>query len=313
MRDEFVDTSDRARGHWAGILKDLGLPDHFLKNQHGPCPMCGGKDRYRFDNKGGDGTYFCSQCGAGNGMTLAMNFTGMGFKQVADRIDELLGFKGYPKDRKRPEVDTKALLREVARSTVRVAKGDLVDRYLTARGVEQVVYPRSIRFAQALRDGDGGIRPCMVATVTDADGQNVTLHRTFLRADGGAKAEMPSPRKLMPGSIPDGSSVRLSDFAGGALGIAEGIETALSASRLFEMPVWAAINANLLSKWMPPEGCDEVAIFADNDDSATGQAAAFALAKRIKAKGICATVHIPEVEGQDWNDVLLAKIAGGTI
>jgi putative DNA primase/helicase len=36
------------------------------------------------------------------------------------------------------------------------------------------------------------------------------------------------------------------------LGIAEGIETALSASILFNVPVWAALTEGLLQEWVPP-------------------------------------------------------------
>ncbi|NYY79755.1 hypothetical protein DMH17_06695 [Raoultella planticola] len=32
--------------------------------------MCGGADRFRFDDKEGRGTWFCNQCGAGDGLKL---------------------------------------------------------------------------------------------------------------------------------------------------------------------------------------------------------------------------------------------------
>ncbi|WP_250206017.1 primase-helicase zinc-binding domain-containing protein, partial [Escherichia coli] len=43
-----------ARGHWAQILPALGV--NILKNRHQPCPVCGGKDRFRFDDQEGRGT-----------------------------------------------------------------------------------------------------------------------------------------------------------------------------------------------------------------------------------------------------------------
>ena len=61
---------DRALGRWRGILPALGVPAKALSNRHGPCPMCGGKDRFRFDDKGGRGTWICSKCGAGDGIEL---------------------------------------------------------------------------------------------------------------------------------------------------------------------------------------------------------------------------------------------------
>jgi putative DNA primase/helicase len=111
----------------------------------------------------------------------------------------------------------------------------------------------------------------------------------------------------MPGEIPDGACVQLSEWTGGPLGIAEGIETAMAASALYEIPVWSAINANLMAKWFPPADCTEVAVFGDNDHKYGGQAAAYALAHKLAVKGVDVTVHIPSVEGQDWADVLALR------
>src|SRR5690606_31964489 len=84
-------TATAAKGKWKGILLQLGVPERALVNRHGPCPICGGTDRFRFDNKEGTGTFICSQCGAGNGMDLAMKFTGRSFADVAAEIDAILG------------------------------------------------------------------------------------------------------------------------------------------------------------------------------------------------------------------------------
>jgi len=302
-------TTNVAKGKWRGILLALGVPEMALRDKHGPCPMCGGEDRFRWDNKDGRGTYVCNQCGAGDGMKLAQGFTGKPFAEVARQIDELIG-NLRPDALKRPDMtddERRQVLRAVWAETKPMQAGDLADKYLTARGLGEPVYPKALRFGAALRDGDGGVKPCMVALVSGPDGQAVTMHRTFLRADGLAKAEMASPRKLMPGPVPDGSCVRLTDFNGGALGIAEGIETAMSAGAIHKLPVWAALNATMLAKWIPPEGCDEVAIFGDNDANFTGQAAAYELARRLASKQITVTVHIPQIAGEDWNDIYRRK------
>lgn len=300
-------TQNAAKGKWRGILLALGLPEAALRDKHGPCPICGGEDRFRWDNKDGKGTYICNQCGAGDGMKLAIGFTGQAFPTVAARIDELLGNVKPDTEAPRREMtdeDRRQALISVWKSTKPISQGDLAHKYLSARRVDELIYPKALRFG-VINDGEGGVRPCMTALVSDYSGNAVSLHRTFLRPDGLAKAAMKAPRKLMPGPIPDGAAVRLSDYTTGAIGIAEGIETAMSASALYSLPVWAAINSTMLGKWVPPEGAEEVAIFGDNDPKFGGQAAAFTLAHRLALKGLAVTVHIPPMPGEDFNDVLM--------
>jgi len=298
-------TRDVARGKWRGILMELGVPSAALTGKHGSCPLCGGTDRFRWDNKEGSGSYICSGCGAGDGMKLAMEYTGREFRDVAAQIDRLVGnIKPEAIQPQMSDAKRRDYLRDVYRATTRAAPGDLVHRYLEARGVGELVYPDVLRFAPKLADGDGGLRPCMVAMVSGPDGKPVTMHRTFLAPDGSGKAEMASPRKIMPGELPDGACVRLGEYVpGGPLGVAEGIETALSASALWDMPVWATISTAMMKRWAAPEGCEEIAVFADNDEKFGGLAAAYALAHRLACAGLHVTVHAPPEPG-DWNDYL---------
>lgn len=303
-------TSEVAKGKWRGILLELGLPEACLKDRHGPCPICGGDDRFRWDNKDGRGTYICTHCGAGDGMKLAIEFMGEDFHVVASRIDIICGnlkTDAAPARREMSEDDRRKALRSVYAASAQMSPDDLASKYLASRGIDDTVYSKALRFASAINDGDGGVRPCMIAMVSDAEGKPVSLHRTFLRPDGLAKAEMQSPRKLMPGSLSEGCAVRLSDGTSSALGIAEGIETALSASRLYGLPVWAAINTTMLAKWTPPDWCSEVAIFGDHDANFAGHAAAYTLAHRLAIKKLHVSVHIPTDAGTDWCDVYSRK------
>jgi DNA polymerase III delta subunit len=47
-----------------------------------------------------------------------------------------------------------------------------------------------------------------------------------------------------------------------------------------------------------------VSIWGDNDLSATGQQAAYTLARRMHQRGIDFSVHIPPDQGTDWADGL---------
>lgn len=298
-------TSAAAKGKWKGILAELGIPASFLVPRNGPCPFCGGVDRFMFDNKEGKGSFICRQvCGAGDGMALAMLATGQNFAETAARIDGILGnIKPDSEGPKREMTDEEQKSRrmEVWRKSVPLTPGCVADRYFAARRLSLPEYPKTLRYCDALPDGEGGIRPALVAAVQDAGGTAVTLHRTFLDGKGG-KAEMASPRKLMPGSGWEGASVRLAPVER-VMGVAEGIETALAASRLFNIPVWACLTAGNMAKFIPPDGVEVVHIYGDNDESFTGQAAAYSLARLLKGKGAEVRVELPDEMGRDWADV----------
>ncbi len=82
-----------AQGRWQSILPTLGIvvPNH--PRRHGPCPTCGGKDRFRFDDRDGLGTWFCNQCTprAGDGLTLVMKAHGCRFPEALAAVGSTLG------------------------------------------------------------------------------------------------------------------------------------------------------------------------------------------------------------------------------
>jgi putative DNA primase/helicase len=68
----------QAHGRWRSILLHLAIDVPPTPKKHGPCPACGGKDRFRFDDKDGRGTWFCNQCRpqAGDGFALMRSVKG---------------------------------------------------------------------------------------------------------------------------------------------------------------------------------------------------------------------------------------------
>jgi putative DNA primase/helicase len=140
----------------------------------------------------------------------------------------------------------------------------------------------------------------MVSILRGHDGTGVTLHRTYLTADG-HKANVTPAKKFMAGLRLNGGAVRLSRVADW-IGVAEGIETALAASMRFGVPVWAATNAVLLEQFRPPEGVKTVWIMGDSDSSYTGQAAAYNLARRLVRDGYGVELHFPANLDTDWCD-----------
>lgn len=102
-------------------------------------------------------------------------------------------------------------------------------------------------------------------------------------------------------------AVRLFPVAS-TLGIAEGIETALSAHQITHCNTWATMNTAFMKKFQAPAGVKHLVIFADADTNAAGHAAAFECAfKNLNSAANdleTITVRWPE-PGADFNDVLL--------
>lgn len=183
--------------------------------------------------------------------------------------------------------------------------------YLVSRGL-RITDTEDLRFRESLDywyDGKRqGSYPALLSAVTDPLDQLVTVHRTYLTSDG-KKASIPSAKKLTKtaGSL-KGATIKLGaptvrpDGSLG-LGIAEGIETALSSAQLFGIPVWSGVSAYGLEQFVPPSDVHNVYVFADNDESQTGQNAAYRLAERLIRLGLNVRIHIPPAPG-DWNDVL---------
>ena len=90
-----IKTSDIARGRWPQILRAFGVPAKLLNGRKQPCPFCGGKDRFRFTDFKGTGTFFCNQCGTYPGFKFLEKYKGWDFKQAANEIDKLLANSSY--------------------------------------------------------------------------------------------------------------------------------------------------------------------------------------------------------------------------
>ncbi|WP_429839626.1 primase-helicase zinc-binding domain-containing protein [Edwardsiella anguillarum] len=84
-----TETVKQACGHWPRILPALGVT--VIKNHHQACPVCGGSDRFRFDDKEERGTWFCNQCRAGDGLKLVEKVFGVTPSEVAQKVNSVTG------------------------------------------------------------------------------------------------------------------------------------------------------------------------------------------------------------------------------
>jgi phage/plasmid primase-like uncharacterized protein len=173
--------------------------------------------------------------------------------------------------------------------------------------------------ALSMRDGDGdGLRfhprmtslddrkrrPALIAAVRSAFGALQGVQVTLLSSHGAAKAAVATPRRVIGKLI--GGAVRLSE-PGAALIVAEGVETALSASRALRAPTWAALSAGNLARFTPPACVRRLIVAADADKA--GLMAAAALKARLSP--FLAVEIVPPPDGRDdWNSWAVRRHRG---
>ena len=78
---------------WEKVIPQFNIDKKFLSKRHGPCPICNGKDRYRFINKDGNGTWFCSHCRAGNGFSLIRKVTRKSDSEILAELERITGLE----------------------------------------------------------------------------------------------------------------------------------------------------------------------------------------------------------------------------
>lgn len=309
----------RAYGRWTEILASLGVDERILKRRPLPCPVCNsGVDRFQYTDKFGQGNYYCRKCGPGGGFKLLQAVRGIDFNTALGEVERTLGLLpavGQAAGTTTGPERMKKLVLRIWEEARPVAVGDEVDRYLRGRGLHLGAYPPSLRCHPALgyfrKEGAAKARktaeyPAMLACVRSATGEAVTLHRTYL--DGGRKLDAPDAKKVLCAGF-SGGAVRLGE-PGDELALCEGIETGLAVMLATGKPVWSALSAGNLEKVAVPATVRQVCIYGDNDTDGdyTGQASAFALARRLKREATPADlrfvrVFLPKNPGSDWADV----------
>jgi putative DNA primase/helicase len=296
----------RSQGKWQGILRSVGVQEKFLSKKNVPCPFCGGRDRFRFTDHNGDGLFLCNQCGPGNGVDFVVRWLRVDWPEALKEIEKYIGeakFVMPSAENSRDVAGAKmAWMWNIAAQALTGL--DLVSRYLKTRRIEGLL-PQNVKYLPPRISKTSGLEElpgAMVARYIAPDASRAVLHTTAL-IEPGRKADVPKVKRYVLGArVPQGGAVRLMR-AGEELGIAEGIETALSASVLAGVPCWAALDKNNLMHWRPPLGVKRIIIFADADVNMSGQQAAEVLASRLR-RTLDVEVRLPIAGCKDMNDQL---------
>lgn len=333
----------RSPEQWISLLVSYGVPADRLTGKACACPMCGGTDRFTYDNKRGRGDWVCRQCNngkpaAGDGLQLITRLNRIGLYRLMRELDggrtprpmHRVDVASAPKPKRKADArfiaNRLASLWDAAKP---ISQGDPVMRYLGTRVPGLRMVP-----SQALRLGmleywhDRkviGSWPGILARFELPDGRLGTLHRTYLERSTPSKAAIVSADgEILDPKLNDmtlnplgGGAVRLMEPVNGEIGVAEGLESACGAYMDSGVPMWYCLNIGLLRQFVVPEGLGirVVHIFVDFDEvnpktgKSVGVAGGLELAKRLRAEGFTVLIHRPRIRGTDYADQWCARVA----
>lgn len=125
---------DLARGKWSSVLTALGISPDALSGKHGPCPKDGaGVDRFRFADRNGSGSYFCT-CSEGDrgGVALLMCCKDIDYAEAARQVESVVA--NAEESPPIAVIDPRKTLRRIQDKLK--PPGQAVRTYLAARGLE---------------------------------------------------------------------------------------------------------------------------------------------------------------------------------
>ncbi|MEG7511368.1 primase-helicase zinc-binding domain-containing protein [Serratia sp. IR-2025] len=262
-----------------------------------PCPVCGGKDRFRFDNLQGRGTWFCNQCGSGDGLNLVEKALAVTAKEAAVKVAGVLGEPSgntLLEHNPQQEQQDKALARnnaaQQARQLLASARQQAGNAYLTAKGWPDTdaltLQGPSLRVGGiTYQSGD------LLVPLTDSTGDVVNVQ--LINAAG--------VKRTLAGGQVKNTCHFLPGQDNAVIWLTEGYATGLTVHQLTGESVCVALSANNLpamAQQLRTHYPDALLLLAaDNDENGTGQARAAEAAQLSGGKPA-----LPSETG-DWNDV----------
>lgn len=283
----------------------------------GPCPTCGGRDRFVITPK--RNLWTCRQCEVGGDViALVQRLDNVDFPQA---VEILIGARPQQtvnvsiQNMRRRQQEQEA--REAADSTAYALRwwnegvciwDTPAQAYLASRRFDGLFPPDRdavFRFHPACVFGRGEQLPCLLALLRNVEtDQPQAVHRTALTPDG-HKID----RKMLGPKA--GAAIKLWPQAAvtNRLVVGEGIETSLSAALHIRhrgsllSPAWACVDAGNLETLPVIPSVQTLTILVDNDASGRGQKAAEACMQRWVSTGRKVVRLVPKVMGADFNDI----------
>jgi hypothetical protein len=288
----------------------------------GPCPVCGGTDRFSINTR--KQVFLCRGCGAkGDVIAMVQHIDGCSFHEAIELLtgDQL----------RRPAVQTPARAERTDKDRIASAlqgwkeagpiTGTIGVAYLEReRGITEL--PPDVHDVMRFHpyciygQDDAGQRrhvSAIVCLLRDVITDKPTgIHRIALHPDGKLIGRMGL-------GIKQGSAVKLWGDAEITTGlcVGEGIETTLAAATRVQhcntllRPAWSLVDAPNIGSFpvLPGGAIEHLTILCDHDRNETGQKAARTCAKRWTAAGCDVEILIPDVLGEDFNDLIRQRAA----
>jgi hypothetical protein len=307
----------------------------------GPCPVCGGTDRFAINLR--KNVWHCRGCGTGGGIVeLVMHLDGCGFRQAvatliaapSGQVDPTIIAASvevsplYDAPSVEPpaapigdwDADEERRIEGALKwwKDAKPIKGTIAERYLRdERGI--LGLPRDVdevlrfhgRCVFGRDDNDRPIyHPCLIALFRDViTDKPCGIHRIALTTDGKKIDRKALGRKKS-------TAVKLWGDAEVTYGltVGEGVETTLAAALYVRhdntclRPAWALVDAGNLKDFPVLDGIEHLTILSDNDapdarGRQRGQEAAEICGQRWIDAGRDAELFLPNNAGEDFNDI----------
>lgn len=267
------------------------------RRYRGVCPACDYDGTLVMTIKNGDGVLWCASC--------------RDESAIWEKVRDMAGDRPVvcPDQPTKPKDDAARIAKALrCWEGATPAANSPARLYLAARGLPHLADSSALRWRPDNTHPERGreaVYDAMIALVSDGYGKPVAVHRTYINRQGRKSGLTPSKATLGP--LHDGA-IRLAD-PGRELVIGEGIETAASLGLIMGLPAWAAVSAGHMPRVALPLIVRHVIIAMDPDPA--GRRWAHEAGRRWEEQGREVTLAIPDKADQDFNDILMERLARG--
>jgi hypothetical protein len=310
------------------VVEERGIKLRGKTERAGPCPRCGGTDRFGVNVK--KQLFYCRNCDRGGDVIELVQFLdGCDFREA---VETLAGERRLPSEHGEPyraasvakaapgpsqcDDDAKHDLARAARYVAemrplisepralayfeRLRKIDVAAIADVLKRTDAIGWHGSVYFKQSGHPLHGQRLGAIIGVMTDAVTAEPTgaISRTYLAPDGtkvGPAKTLGAPAGIVHLS-PDDEVLE-------GLFLAEGLETALSGMAIGLRPMWATGTRVLIGKFPVLSGVEALNVIVDHDHSGAGERAAREVETRWRAAGREVNLLRSDAPG-DLNDAL---------